>query len=294
MGKKKTIGKGEKGTGESSTSIRELLRFDSHMRLSAIDPRRIVAGPADKLKARAESLALEAEVTELQERLFAESKGGGSRRLLIVLQGMDTSGKGGALKAIDRITEPLGTRLTQFGAPTKEELKRHYLWRIEKALPAPGMIGIFDRSHYEDVLIVRVRNLVPQEVWETRYDEINAWERKWSEAGVVFLKCLLHISNEEQKQRLLDRLADPTKHWKYNPGDVDERNLWPEYQEAYQVALSRCSTDYAPWYVIPADRKWHRDWLLSSLVAETLKEMDPHYPETKFDVETELSRVKSS
>lgn len=294
MGKKKTGSKGGNEAKASPSSIRELLKFGPDSHLADIDPRRILAGPTDKIKAKAEALALEAEATELQERLFAESKGGGKRRLLIVLQGMDTSGKGGAVKAIDRITEPLGTRLTQFGPPTKEELKRHYLWRIEKALPAPGMIGVFDRSHYEDVLIVRVHNLVPPDVWGARYDEINAWEKKWTEAGVVFLKCVLHISKEEQKQRLMDRLADPTKHWKYNPGDVDERNLWDDYQEAYQVALSRCSTEYAPWYVIPADRKWHRDWLLSNLVMETLKDMDPQYPPTTFDVDTELSRVKTS
>lgn len=294
MRKKKSGGKGEDKAILGTASVQELLIFKPGMKLAEIDPRGIVAGPTDKLKARAEAMALEAEVTELQERLFAESKGGGKRRLLIVLQGMDTSGKGGAVKAIDRISEPIGTRMTQFGAPTKEELKHHYLWRIEKALPLPGMIGIFDRSHYEDVLIVRVRNLVPPEVWGARYDEINEWERKWTEAGIVFLKCLLHISKEEQKQRLLDRLADPTKHWKYNPGDVDERQLWGDYQEAYQVALSRCSTEYAPWYVIPADRKWHRDWLLSHLVLETLHEIDPHYPPTTFDVKTEISRVENS
>jgi PPK2 family polyphosphate:nucleotide phosphotransferase len=262
--------------------------------LRAIDPRRIVAGPADKVAARAEVVALEGEVTELQERLYAESKGGGRRRLLIVLQGMDTSGKGGAIKALDRISEPLGVRMAQFGAPTKAELKKHYLWRIEQKLPPPGTIGIFDRSHYEDVLVVRVRNLVPQEEWEKRYDEINAWEKKWADDGIVFLKCMLLISPEEQKERLLARLAEPNKQWKYRPGDVDDRLLWNDFMEAYQVALMRCSTDYAPWYVIPADRKWHRDWLLTRMVAETLREMNPQYPATTFDVPTEIARVKAS
>jgi PPK2 family polyphosphate:nucleotide phosphotransferase len=281
-------------TKSGTSSIRDLLRVRSGFKLDEVDTRRIVAGPTDKARAREEALAFEAEATALQERLFAASKGGSKQRLLIVLQGMDTSGKGGAVKAIDRITEPIGTRITSFGPPTKEELRHHYLWRIEKALPPPGSIGIFDRSHYEDVLIVRVRNLVPPDVWGIRYDEINAWEKKWTEEGIFFLKCMLHVSKAEQKQRLLDRLADPTKHWKYNPGDVDERKLWEDYQEAYQVMLDRCSTSHAPWYVIPADRKWHRNWLLSNLVAETLREMNPQYPPTTFDVEAETARLKST
>lgn len=292
--KKKNNDAGEPGAAEQNLSVRDLLRVGPDFQLSAVDARRIVAGPADKAEARAAAAALEGEVTEWQERLFAESKGGGQRRLLIVLQGMDTSGKGGAAKAIDRISEPIGLRMRSFGPPTREEKRRHFLWRINRALPPVGSIGIFDRSHYEDVLIVRVRNLVPEDIWSGRYDEINDWEKKLTDGGLVFLKCMLHISKEEQQQRLLDRLADPTKHWKYNPGDVDERQLWDQYQEAYQVALTRCSTDYAPWYVIPADRKWHRDWLLSNLVAETLREMNPQYPPTDFDVEVEKARVENS
>ena len=292
--KKKNNDAGEQGAAVRNLSVRDLLRVGPDFQLSAVDPRRIVAGPADKAEARAAAAALEGEVTEWQERLFAESKGGGQRRLLIVLQGMDTSGKGGAAKAIDRISEPIGLRMRSFGPPTREEKRRHFLWRINRALPPVGSIGIFDRSHYEDVLIVRVRNLVPEDIWSGRYEEINDWEKKLTDGGLVFLKCMLHISKEEQQQRLLDRLADPTKHWKYNPGDVDERQLWDQYQEAYQVALTRCSTDYAPWYVIPADRKWHRDWLLSNLVAETLREMNPQYPPTDFDVEVEKARVENS
>ncbi len=301
MGKKKKNKKEEiqpevKSAGKTgkAVSVRDLLRVGPGFELSAIDPRKVVAGPADKEVARAEAGALEAEVTALQERLYAESKGGGKRRLLVLMQGMDTSGKGGAAKAIDRICEPIGLRMANFGPPTKEERRHHFLWRIEKALPPVGSIGIFDRSHYEDVLIVRVRNLVPPDVWGGRYDEINAWEKKLADEGLVFLKCMLHISKAEQQERLLARLVEPEKNWKYNPGDVDERLLWDQYQEAYQVALTNCSTDYAPWYVIPADRKWHRDWLLAHMVAETLREMDPHYPAIDFNVETEISRVKAS
>ena len=291
---------GKKGKGKESkrtdapASIRDLLRVGPGFDLGAVDARRVVAGPGDKETARAEALALEPEVTTLQERLYAESKGGGKRRLLVVLQGMDTSGKGGAVRAIDRVCEPIGLRMTSFGAPTKEELRHHYLWRINKALPPAGSIGIFDRSQYEDVLIVRVRNLVPEDMWSGRYDEINAWEKKLSDGGLVFLKCMLHISRAEQQERLLARLEEPDKRWKYNPGDVDERLLWDSYQAAYQVALTRCSTEYAPWYVIPADRKWHRDWLLTRLIAETLREMDPQYPTIDYDVETEIARVKAS
>jgi PPK2 family polyphosphate:nucleotide phosphotransferase len=278
----------------AAPSVRELLRVGPGFDVGSVDARRVVAGPKDKVQALAEVGALEGEVGDLQERLYAESKGGGKRRLLVVLQGMDTSGKGGAIKALDRITEPLGTRIAQFGAPTKAELKKHYLWRIEQKLPPPGTIGIFDRSHYEDVLVVRVRNLVAAAEWEKRYDEINAWEKKWADDGIVFLKCMLFISPEEQKERLLARLAEPDKHWKYRPGDVDDRLLWNDFMEAYQVALTRCSTDHAPWYVIPADRKWHRDWLLTHLVAETLREMNPQYPATTFDVTVERGRVLGS
>lgn len=297
MGKKDSTkaGKSKSGTSKAEAeSVRDLLRVGPDFDLGALDARRIVAGPTDKVAAREAVGAMESEITELQERLYAESKGGGTRRLLVLLQGMDTSGKGGAAKAIDRVSEPIGLRMASFGPPTKEEKRRHFLWRIERALPPVGSIGIFDRSHYEDVLIVRVRNLVPPEVWGGRYDEINAWEKKLADGGLVFLKCMLHISREEQQQRLLDRLDDPTKNWKYNPGDVDERLLWDQYQEAYQVALTRCSTDYAPWYVIPADRKWHRDWLLTNLVAETLREMNPQYPPIDFDVATEKTRVMAS
>ena len=295
MGKKNKKDKNDKNDKKPAPpSVRELLRVGPGFDLAAVDARRIVAGPKDKLQALAEVGALEGEVGDLQERLYAESRGGGKRRLLVVLQGMDTSGKGGAIKALDRITEPLGTRIAQFGAPTKAELKKHYLWRIEQKLPPPGTIGVFDRSHYEDVLVVRVRNLVPAEEWEKRYDEINAWEKKWADDGIVFLKCMLYISPEEQKARLLARLAEPDKQWKYRPGDVDDRLLWNDFMEAYQVALTRCSTDHAPWYVIPADRKWHRDWLLTHLATETLREMNPHYPATTFDVAAETARVMAS
>jgi PPK2 family polyphosphate:nucleotide phosphotransferase len=214
----------------------------------------------------------------LQERLYAEGKSGGKRRLVVLLQGMDSSGKGGAVKHVVGMVNPAGVKITGFGKPTKEELRHDFLWRIEKAVPPPGYIGVFDRSQYEDVLIVRVHDLVPPAEWEKRYDLINAWEAEQAKAGVTLLKVFLHISYDEQRERLLARIDNPAKHWKVNPGDIDERGHWPEYMAAYAEVLRRCSTDVAPWYVIPADRKWYRNWALSHLILETLEEMDPQWP----------------
>lgn len=275
-------------------SIAARLRVGSSFDLASVDARRIVAGPKDKDTARAEVAALESEVTSLQERLWAEAKQGARRRVVVVLQGMDTSGKGGAGKLIDRLLPPFGNAFASFGKPTDEERAHHFLWRIERKLPPPGVVGVFDRSHYEDVLVVRVEQLVPEDVWRGRYDEINDWEARWHAEGVTWLKVMLHVSRDEQRDRLLARLDDPTKRWKYNPGDVDVRAKWDAYQAAYQEALVRCSTDIAPWHVIPADRKWHRDWLLAHLLHETLVAMAPRYPEIDYDVETEKRRIAAS
>jgi len=209
---------------------------------------------------------------------------GGDRRLLLVLQGMDTSGKGGAVKCVARQVNPVGLRITGFGPPTAQEREHDFLWRIHKAVPGAGLIGVFDRSHYEDVLIVRVHDLVPPSEWQTRYDRINEWEAQLAGSGVHLLKVMLHLSREEQKERLLARLDDPTKHWKVNPADIDERAHWTAYQQAYEVALQRCSTDIAPWYVVPADRKWYRNWALSHLLLEGLTAMDPQWPKPALDL----------
>lgn len=273
--------------------MRELLRVrPESFRLADVDPDEVVAGPDDRDEARAEIAALEEEVADLHERLWAAARAGGSRqRLLIVLQGMDTSGKGGAAKAVDRLLDPAGFAVVGFGKPTDEEKAHHYLWRHERQLPEPGRVRLWDRSHYEQVLVVRVHELGP---WEGAYDEINAWEDALVRDGLTLLKVMLHISREEQAERLLARLADPDKHWKYNPADVDERKLWDAYQAAYEDALTRCSTDAAPWHVVPANHKWHRDWLVAHLVLETLREMDPRYPPGDFDVEAEIARVEAS
>ena len=238
-------------------------------------------------------LALEglgAEVSDWQEKLFAEGRQDGRRSILLVLQGMDTSGKGGVIRHGAGLMDPQGLKITSFKAPTPAEKRRGFLWRIKQALPDPGLIGIFDRSHYEDVLIARVRNLVTPNVWNRRYEQINDFEAELDANGVTLLKCYLHISEEEQKARL----DDPTKHWKYNPGDVDERKLWPSYMAAYQTVFERTSTDHAPWHVVPADRKWYARLAVQHLLLEALEEIDPHWPLATFDVEAEKKRLAAS
>ena len=244
-----------------------------------------------KKKGKAALFALGDELSDLQERLFAEGKSGSDRRLLLVLQGMDTSGKGGVLRHTVGLVDPQGVRITSFKAPTEEERAHDFLWRIRRAVPQPGYLGVFDRSHHEDVLIARVRELAdPQEI-ERRYVAINDFERELVDGGTTLVKCMLHISPEEQKRRLLARLDDPSKHWKYNPGDVDERALWSRYREAYEIALQRTNTEYAPWHVIPSDKKWFRNLAIGRLVYDALTAMDPQWPPADFDVETERKRL---
>ena len=249
-------------------------------------------GTKDDGKLALESLG--SEVSDWQERLFAEGRKGGERTVLLVLQGMDTSGKGGVIRHGAGLMDPQGLKITSFKAPTPAEKRRGFLWRIKQALPPEGMIGIFDRSHYEDVLIARVRNLVTPTVWERRYVQINDFEAELAANGTTIVKCYLHISQAEQKARLEARLEDPTKHWKYNPSDVDEREFWPAYMDAYQAAIERCNTPDAPWYVIPSDRKWYRNWAVTTILLETLKSLDPQWPEADFDVATEKKRLAAT
>jgi PPK2 family polyphosphate:nucleotide phosphotransferase len=210
----------------------------------------------------------------LQRALHAE----GSRALLVVLQGRDASGKDGTLRKVFGPLDPLGVTTTSFKTPTELELRHDFLWRVHRETPPRGAIAIFNRSHYEDVLVVRVRRLVPESVWRPRYEQINRFERILVENGTVILKFMLHISREEQRRRLMDRLEDPEKFWKYNAGDLRERELWDDYTEAYQEMLARTSTSAAPWYVVPADEKAVRDILVARTVTETLERMDPRYP----------------
>ena len=233
------------------------------------------------------------DLADLQERLYAQGRAGGQRSLLLVLQGMDTAGKGGIVRHVLGMVDPQGVQARSFGKPTAEELSHHFLWRIDKALPAAGRMGVFDRSHYEDVLVVRVHGLVPEQEWRARYDEINAWEHRLVEHGTTIVKCALMVSPQEQLNRLAERLERPDKHWKYNPGDLDERALWPAYMDAYQAVLDRCSTVDAPWHVIPADHKWYARLAITELLATALEGMDLGWPPADFDVEAERARVES-
>ncbi len=254
-------------------NVRDLLRYDG-----SLPGTRDTAGVKSRKQAEKQTAALAPELADLQERLFANGKLGGQRRVLLLLQGMDAGGKDGTVKHVVGAVNPGGVRITSFGKPTKEELAHDFLWRITNALPAAGQIGVFNRSQYEDVLIVRVHELVPRAVWGRRFARINAWEKRQADAGTAIIKVFLHISPDEQKQRLLDRLEDPTKHWKVGTADIPERRRWAEYQAAYADVLERCSTDIAPWYVVPADRKWYRNWAVSHLLVETLRDMDLQWP----------------
>ncbi|KMO76096.1 Polyphosphate kinase 2 (PPK2) [Mycolicibacterium obuense] len=228
---------------------------------------------------------------ELQEMLYANSRSGDTRSVLLVLQGMDTAGKGGIVKHVVGSCNPQGVQYRSFGKPTAEELSHHYLWRIRNALPTAGHIGVFDRSHYEDVLIVRVHNLVPPEVWEPRYDEINAFERELVDSGTALVKVAMFVSLTEQKKRLAERLERPDKYWKYNPADIDERLKWPAYEEAYQAMLERTSTDYAPWHVVPCNKKWYSRLAITELMIEALKRLNMSWPPPDFDVAAEKKRL---
>ncbi|MDQ7906662.1 hypothetical protein RB614_19285 [Phytohabitans sp. ZYX-F-186] len=283
------------------TSLRELLRVGPAVDLKDIDPGttpglpgRKVTGKDPKAWAREQLASIGGEVAVHQEMLYAGAKASGDRRrVLLVLQAMDCGGKDGTVKKVAGSMNPLGLHVVAFGPPTAEELKHGFLWRIRRALPEPGVVGVFNRSHYEDVLVARVDSLVPERTWRSRYWQINGFERELTDAGFTLIKVMLHISYDEQRERLMERLTDPTKRWKYNPADVDARGRWTDYQAAYNDALSRCSTDHAPWYVVPADRKWYRDWAVANLVLEAFKEMRLSYPEPVFDFDAERRRLEA-
>ena len=292
---RQTAPMGHNRTKHAESPLSELLRAPrGTVDISAIDTDDAPGYPGDgKEDADEELESLEPELDDLQERLYAQGKVNPETapRLLLILQGLDTSGKGGAIRHAVGMVDPQGIRLTAFKAPTDEERQHHFLWRVERALPGVGMIGVFDRSHYEDVLIGRVENLAPRDVIERRYDEINAFEAGLVAQGYVIVKCLLHISAGEQKARLQERLDNPEKHWKYNPGDLGTRAQWDAYVEAFNVALERCNPDSAPWYVIPADKKWYRDWAVTELLREKLAALDLEWPAAEFDVEGEKRRL---
>ncbi|MEH3067390.1 MAG: polyphosphate kinase 2 family protein [Aeromicrobium erythreum] len=262
--------------------------------LAEVDSRSTPGFDGDKAAGKAALAELGTELADLQERLHAHGTTGDPRSVLLVLQGMDTSGKGGTIEKVVGLVSPLGVRIASFKKPTPEELAHDFLWRIEQRLPSAGELGVFDRSHYEDVLIGRVRRLADADEVERRYDAINAFERRYVESGGTVLKCLLHISPDDQAARLLARLDDPTKHWKFNPGDIDERELWDDYQEAYDLVLQRTSTDVAPWHVVPSGRKWYRNWAVGRLLLEHLRALDLSWPEADYDVDEQRARLTAS
>jgi PPK2 family polyphosphate:nucleotide phosphotransferase len=254
---------------------------DGKVDLSRFDPRDTAEAPEGRSAAEKALLDLNKRLETLQEALWAEHR----RKVLVVLQGMDTSGKDGTIRKVFEGVNPLGVRVAAFKAPTEEELDHDFLWRIHRQVPGNGEMVIFNRSHYEDVLAVRVRQIVPEKVWRPRYQQINDFERLLSETGTTVLKFFLHISKEEQKERLQARLDTPEKRWKFRLGDLEDRALWDEYTAAYEEALARTSTDHAPWYVVPADRKWYRNLVIGTILVEALEGLDIREPEAEEELE---------
>ena len=268
-----------------TTDPRDALRVGPDFDLASFDRNGQPGWDGDKEDGEAYLPERGEEMSDLQERLFAEGREGGTRSVLLVLQGLDTAGKGGIVRHVMGMVDPQGVALASFGVPTEEERAHHYLWRIEKKLPPAGRIGVFDRSHYEDVLVVRGDELVPEDVWRARKDEINAWEKKLVEGGTTIIKVALMVSYAEQGERLMERLERPDKHWKFNPGDLDTRSKWPAFQEAYSDVFRLTSTDHAPWYVVPADKKWYSRLAITEILTRTLEDLDPQWPVADFDVE---------
>ena len=269
----------------------DVLRFRPGHKVADIDTNSSPGFSGDRADAATILTERSARFAGLQEMLYANSKEGDPRSILLVLQGMDTAGTGGIVTHVVGAGNPMGIRYTSFGKPTEEERAHHYLWRINRALPPAGHIGVFDRSHYEDVLVVRVREMVPLAEVERRYAEINDFESDLVANKTTIVKVAMFVSLDEQKRRLAERLEQPDKYWKYNPGDLDERKLWPAYQEAYQLVLDRTSTDVAPWYVLPCDTKWYARLAVTELLIEALKKMNLSWPAPDFDVEAERKKI---
>ncbi|WP_036965568.1 PPK2 family polyphosphate kinase [Promicromonospora kroppenstedtii] len=280
--------------GRWTTSADEALRWVRGTDLTALDP----AGTPGWTGTRADGEKVMTdrgdELADLQERLFAHGRTGGDRSVLLVLQGLDTSGKGGIVRHVVGMVDPQGVMHRGFGVPTQEERERGYLWRIRNALPRPGYVGVFDRSHHEQVLVVRVDKLEPEETWRRHYDELNEFEAEVASSGTEIVKVALMVSSDEQKKRLAKRLDRPDKHWKYNPSDVDVRLKLPEYLAAYQEMLDRTSTDVAPWYVVPADRKWYSRLAVTELLTGALRSLDLGWPPADFDVAAEKARLAAT
>lgn len=265
---------------------------DAFAGVEQIDPRSTPGFTGDKEAGQTALASRAGELNDLQEKLWASEHGSRSgKRVLLVVQGMDTSGKGGIMRHVVGSVDPQGVQIKAFKAPTSVEKRHHFLWRIKPHVPDPGMIGVFDRSHYEDVLIHRVHGWADEATIEKRYAQINEWEKELVDSGVRIVKVMLHISAEEQWERLYTRLQRPDKHWKFNPGDLDEREQWPAYMDAYTAAIRATSTAHAPWHVIPADRKWYSRLAVQNLLIDALKGIDPGWPEADFDVAAAIERM---
>ena len=271
-----------------------LLRVGEGFRLADADPEGTPGFRGRKIDGLEALASGAARLNSMQERLWASATAGDERRLLLVLQAMDTAGKGGIVSHVVGAVEPNGVRYAGFGKPTAEEREHDFLWRIERALPVAGQLGVFDRSHYEDVLIQRVRSMAPPAEIERRYGAINDFERRLADEGTTIVKVMLHISKDEQRERLGERLSRPDKFWKYNPGDIDERLLWDQYQDAYQIVFDRTSTDVAPWHVVPANRKWYARLAVQQLLLDALQAMELEWPAADFDVVEERRRLADS
>jgi PPK2 family polyphosphate:nucleotide phosphotransferase len=272
----------------------ESLKVGNGIKLADVDPDVTLGYPGNKADGEALLEELDAKLADFQEKLFAESKFGGTKRVLLILQGMDTAGKGGIVKHVLGAMDPQGVQFKSFKAPTPEERAYDFLWRIEREVPAAGMLGVFDRSHYEDVLIHRVHRWADPKELERRYRAINEFEARQAAVGTKVVKVMLHISNDEQKERLLARLDNPAKHWKYNTEDLKQRAFWDDYMAAYQAAFDATNTEQGPWYVVPASKKWYARIAVQQLLLEALGELELEWPKAEFDVEAERRLVERS
>ena len=273
---------------------RSALSVTSDVSLAEIDPSSTPGYTGDKVSGTKDLAVVAGELSELQERFFAASRAGAQQKVLLILQGMDTSGKGGIVRHVVGAVDPQGVKHYAFKAPTPAEKRHDFLWRVNKQLPGAGQIGVFDRSHYEDVLIHKVRGLSPTEEIERRYGAINDFEAELVRQGTTIIKVMLHISKDEQGARLAERLEREDKFWKFNPGDIDERESWEAYMGAYESAIERTHTDAAPWFVIPADRKWYARLAVATLLQQALKGINPHWPAADFDIKEQKRRLAAS
>lgn len=278
----------------SPAELVQMLRWKRGATFDAIDPSSKPGFGGNKLEGKAARAADSEVLSDLQERLYANSKIGTERSMLLVIQGRDTAGKGGIVNHVAGVLSPHGVSIASFGEPTEEEKRHHYLWRIKQKLPKHGQIGVFDRSHYEDILAVRMHNLAPESVWRGRYEEVRQFERDLVKSGTAVVKIMLAVSQEEQYERLKDRLRREDKLWKYSPSDIDDRLRWFEYSQAFSDVMDETDANITPWYVVPADRKWYARWAVTRIAIHHLLGMNLAWPPAQFDVEEERARLEAA